>query len=104
MPISAAWARRCLLVFLAALKTYPVVGVAVVAGLVITAVYVMRVFTQAFFGPPNPRWQELTKVDLSGWQMFPRAILIALLVFFGFVPKVLLDMIDGATTAFLGKF
>ncbi len=77
---------------------------AVVAGLVITALYVLRVFTQAFFGPPNPRWQELTKVDLSGWQILPRAILIAFLVFFGFVPRVLLDMINGATTVFMGRF
>ena len=100
--LASFWAE--LLVFLAALKTYPIVGVAVVAGLVITALYVLRVFTQAFFGPPNPRWQELTKVDLSGWQILPRAILIAFLVFFGFVPRVLLDMINGATTVFMGRF
>ena len=100
--LASFWAE--LLVFLAALKTYPIAGVAVVTGLVITAIYVLRVFTQAFFGPPNPRWQELKKVDLSGWQILPRAILVALLVFFGFVPRVLLDMIDGATAAFLERF
>jgi NADH-quinone oxidoreductase subunit M len=100
--LASFWAE--LLVFLAALKTYPIAGVAVVTGLVITAIYVLRVFTQAFFGPPNPRWQELKKVDLSGWQILPRAILVGLLVFFGFVPRVLLDMIDGATAAFLGRF
>ena len=100
--LASFWAE--MLVFLAALKTYPVVGVCVIAGLVLTAIYVMRVFGQAFFGPPNPRWQDLKKVDLSGWQMFPRAILIAVLVLFGFVPRALLDMIDGATSAFLGRF
>lgn len=100
--LASFWAE--MLVFLAALKTYPVMGVCIIAGLLLTAVYVLRVFTQAFFGPPNPRWQELRRVDLEGWAMLPRALLIAVLVFFGCVPRAILDVINGTTLTLLEKF
>ena len=100
--LASFWAE--LLVFLAALKTYPIMGACIIAGLVLTAVYVLRVFTQAFFGPPNSRWQELRQMDLSGWAMLPRALLIAVLVFFGFIPRAILDLINGTTLALLEKF
>ncbi|MDP6040980.1 MAG: NADH-quinone oxidoreductase subunit M, partial [Candidatus Latescibacteria bacterium] len=76
----------------------------VIIGLVFTAIYILRVFTQAFFGPPNPKWETLKTLDLSGFRLLPRAILIAVLVIFGFVPRLMLDVIGSTTTAFLGKF
>ncbi|MDA0711308.1 MAG: NADH-quinone oxidoreductase subunit M [bacterium] len=100
--LASFWAE--LLVFLAAIKTYPIIGVAIIIGLVLTAVYILRVFTIAFFGPPNDRWDKLREVDLSGYQLMPRAILVAVLVYFGFVPRAMLDIINSTTTAFLGKF
>ena len=100
--LASFWAE--LLVFLAALKTYPLIGVAIVLGLVLTAVYVLRVFGLAFFGPPNPRWQGLREQDMKGMELLPRAVLIAVLVFFGFFPQAMLGMIDGATAVLLGKF
>jgi NADH-quinone oxidoreductase subunit M len=100
--LASFWAE--MLVFLATLKTYPVMGVCIIAGLVLTAVYVLRVFTQAFFGPPNPRWQGLERVDLGGWAMLPRALLIAVLVLFGFVPRAILDMINSTTLDLLSTF
>jgi len=100
--LASFWAE--LLVFLAALKTAPIVGVLVIIGLVFTAIYILRVFTQAFFGPPNPKWETLKTLDLSGFRLLPRAILIAVLVIFGFVPRLMLDVIGSTTTAFLGKF
>ena len=100
--LASFWAE--LLVFLAALKTYPLIGVLIVAGLVLTAIYILRVFSQAFFGPPNPRWENLKELDLRGFQLVPRAILIAVLVFFGFVPQAMLDVIDSTTTLLLGRF
>ena len=93
-----------LLVFPAAIKTSPIIGVAIVLGLVLTAVYILRVFGLAFFGPPNPRWAELRDQDMKGMELLPRAILIAVLVFFGFFPQAMLGMIDGATAAMLGRF
>ena len=100
--LASFWAE--LLVFLAALKTYPIVGAVIIIGLVFTAIYILRVFTQAFFGPPNPKWENLKILDLTGIHLLPRAILIAVLLIFGFVPRLMLDVIDSTTTAFLGKF
>jgi NADH-quinone oxidoreductase subunit M len=93
-----------MLVFLAALKTYPIVGAVIIVGLVLTAVYILRVFNLAFFGPPNARWNNLKSLDLSGLHILPRAILVAVLVFFGFIPRVMLDLINSTTEAFLGRF
>ena len=89
-----------LLVFLAALATFPLLGAVVVAGLVLTALYVLRVFNQAFFGPPNPKWEGLP--DLRGWALLPRALLVAVLVLFGFFPRAMLDLI-GSTTSLLAE-
>jgi NADH-quinone oxidoreductase subunit M len=100
--LASFWAE--LLVFMAALKTYPVMGVAIIIGLVLTAIYVLRVFSLAFFGPVNDKWDGLREQDLKGWQILPRAILVAVLLFFGFFPSVLLDVIDGTTTTTLAVF
>ncbi len=100
--LASFWAE--LLVFLAALKTYPIIGVAIIVGLVLTAIYILRVFSVAFFGPVNDKWEGLRSMDLKGWQILPRAILVAVLVFFGFFPRVLLDVIDGTTTSVLAVF
>jgi NADH-quinone oxidoreductase subunit M len=100
--LASFWAE--LLVFLAALKTYPLVGGVVIFGLVLTAVYILRVFRDAFFGEANPRWQSLVGLDMAGWQLLPRAILVAVLLFFGFFPRFLLDVIDSTTTSVLARF
>ena len=100
--LASFWAE--LLVFLAALKTYPLIGVLIVAGLILTAIYILRVFAQAFFGPPTPRWKNLKEQDLRGLHLVPRAILIAVLVFFGFVPQAMLNVIDSTTALLLGRF
>ncbi|MBT4099118.1 MAG: NADH-quinone oxidoreductase subunit M [Gemmatimonadetes bacterium] len=100
--LASFWAE--LLVFLAALKTYPLVGLVIIGGLVLTAVYILRVFREAFFGEVNPRWESLRELDLVGWQLLPRAILVGVLLFFGFFPRALLDVIDGTTTTFLARF
>jgi NADH-quinone oxidoreductase subunit M len=98
--LASFWAE--LLVFLAAMKTYPIIGVAIVAGLVLTALYVLRVFDQAFFGPRNPKWEHLP--DMKGWQLLPRAILVSVLLFFGFFPRVMLDLIGPATGELAARF
>ncbi|MBI5153746.1 NADH-quinone oxidoreductase subunit M, partial [Candidatus Poribacteria bacterium] len=98
--LASFWAE--LLVFLAALKTSPVVGAAIIIGLVFTALYILRVFGEAFFGPRNPKWEHLR--DLCGWEIAPRAILVAVLVFFGFLPRTMLDLIQTATAPLAGGF
>ena len=100
--LASFWAE--LLVFLAALKIYPLAGVIIVIGLVLTAIYILRVFNLAFFGPPNPKWETLRDMDMAGLHLLPRAILIAVLVLFGFVPRLMLDLINSTTMAFLDVF
>ena len=100
--LASFWAE--LLVFLAALKIYPIAGVIIVIGLVLTAIYILRVFNLAFFGPPNPKWENLRDMDMAGLHLLPRAILIAVLVLFGFVPRLMLDLINSTTMAFLDVF
>ncbi len=87
------WAE--LLVFIAAIRTYPILGVLAVAGLVVTALYMLRVFGRAFFEPVNPRWNEL--VDAGPWAAVPRVILIGVLLLFGFAPFLLLDIVIPTT-------
>ncbi|MDK2971405.1 MAG: NADH-quinone oxidoreductase subunit [Candidatus Sumerlaeota bacterium] len=91
-----------MLVFLAAMKTVPFIGVCIIAALVVTALYVLRVFEQAFFGPPNPKWNSLR--DLEGWEVFPRALLVAVLLFFGFAPRAMLDLIGSSTNLLAAGF
>jgi NADH-quinone oxidoreductase subunit M len=94
------WAE--LLVFIAAIQTFPVLGIVAVAGLVFTAAYMLRVFGTAMFGPVNPKWDHL--VEPTPFEMLPRAILVAVLLGFGFYPKPILDMIAPATQGFLTLF
>lgn len=98
--LASFWAE--LLVFLAAMKTYPIIGVAIISGLVLTAMYILRVFRQAFFGPRNPKWEGLD--DLKGWELLPRAMLVAVLIYFGFFPSIMMEMIDGTTSLLAGAF
>ena len=94
------WAE--LLVFVAAIKVYPVLGVISVAGLVVTALYMLRVFGKAMFGEANPKWDGL--VDVSAFLSIPRVVLVGVLLLFGFFPWWILDIIDTATVTFVGAF
>ncbi len=89
------WAE--LLVFIAAIEEFPVLGILAIAGLVFTAAYILRVLGTAIFGPKNPDWEKL--IEPTAWLTIPRIILVALLLFFGFMPKIMLDMIGSATGA-----
>ena len=92
------WAE--LLVFIEALKVFPVLGVLAIAGLVFTAAYVLRVLGKAMFGPKNPKWDHL--VDVTPWDAVPRVILVGMLLIFGLFPNLILDMIRTAPAAMGG--
>ena len=87
------WAE--LLVFIGAVRVYPLLGVLSVAALVVSALFMLRVFRRAFFGPVNPQWDHL--VDVGGWLSLPRAILVAVLLVFGFFPLWVIDLIRSST-------
>ncbi|MCG8420178.1 MAG: NADH-quinone oxidoreductase subunit M [Proteobacteria bacterium] len=86
------WAE--LLVFVGAVKVFTPLGVIAIAGLVFTAAYMMRVFGKAMFGPKNPQWDGLD--DVGPWSALPRVVLVGVLVLFGFLPSVIVDVIRSA--------
>jgi len=92
---SSFWAE--LLVFLGALKTYPVLAAIVVGALTLTLAYSIRVIVLGFFGEPREAHPEVS--DITAFLSLPRAILVATLLILGFYPKLILDVIDPATRA-----
>lgn len=73
-----------------------------VAGTFITAVYVLRVIKQIFFGKFNEHQYEHL-VDAQGPEWVALVLLCAGLVFFGFLPFTLLNQIDTATIPLIEK-
>ncbi len=88
-----------LMVFIAAFKVYPVGGVFAVGGLVLSALFMLRVVQRAFYGPKNERFAHLS--DLSFGLGIPRMILAAVIVLFGLLPSILFEVIDTASVAFI---
>jgi NADH-quinone oxidoreductase subunit M len=68
-------------------------AVVAVFGVVISAVYLLRAVRDAFFGPRNERWDKLH--DAHGIQKLPFCFLLLVLLFFGFYPKPIVDVIQG---------
>jgi NADH-quinone oxidoreductase subunit M len=97
---SSFWAE--LLVFLGTLRTYPALAVIVVLALTITLAYSIRVIVLAFFGQPREAHPHVA--DISPFLALPRAILVGFLLLFGFVPRLILDVIEPATRALMRVF
>jgi NADH-quinone oxidoreductase subunit M len=94
---SSFWAE--LLVFLGTLRTFPALAVIVVLALTITLAYSIRVIVLAFFG--QPREAHPPVADISPFLALPRAILVGFLLLFGFMPRLILDVIAPATRALM---
>ena len=60
-------------------------------GVVISTVYMLRAYRSTFMGTMNERWGKL--VDLGAELRIPVALLIAGLIWFGFVPQTLVRMV-----------
>ncbi len=89
-----------LLVTIAAVSTYPVIGITSIVALLITAYYVLTAIQKAFYGPPNLKHDHFE--DIGRFQFFPRAVLVGCLVFFGVFPQVFMNWITLSTKALLG--
>ncbi len=88
-----------LMVFIAAFKVYPVRGVIAVLALVVTALFMLRVVQQTFYGPANERFAGLPDMPFN--LGIPRMILAAVLVVLGLFPSFLFDMIRTASIPFM---
>ena len=92
---SSFWAE--LLVFLGTLQRFPVLAVVVVVALSVTLAYSIRVIVLAFFG--EPREPHPAVADIGAFLSVPRVILVGFLLLFGFVPHLMLNVIEPATRA-----
>jgi len=90
------------LIFVGSFKVYQVSSVLAISGIVITAVYVLRVVQKVFFGPPNPKWEKLT--DARGAEMVPIVVLCGVLILFGFFPSLLIDVINNGVDPFVRTY
>jgi NADH-quinone oxidoreductase subunit M len=98
--MSSFWAE--LLVFVASVKVYPIRGILAVLGLVISALFMLRVVQKVFYGDRNEKWAHIPDVGLV--MATPRIILIGVLVFFGLFPRLMLDVINCAVVPFVKNF
>lgn len=88
-----------LVVFVAAFRTYPVLGVIAVLALVVTALFMLRVVQRTFYGPGNERYAQLPDISLS--LGIPRIILAWVLLILGLYPSFLFDVIRTASVPFM---
>jgi NADH-quinone oxidoreductase subunit M len=72
-----------------------------VAGTFLTAVYVLRVAKQIFWGPPSPHFSHLE--DARGPEWVALVVLVLVLVLFGMVPGLALSPVDTATVPLLSR-
>jgi NADH-quinone oxidoreductase subunit M len=72
-----------------------------VAGTFLTAVYVLRVAKQIFWGPPSPHVEHLE--DARGPEWVALVVLVVVLVLFGVVPDLALAPVDTATVPLLAR-
>jgi len=88
-----------LVVFLSCVKVYPVRGALAIGGLVISALFMLRVVQRTCYGPPVEKFSHLP--DLSLAMGVPRMMLVSVIVIFGLFPGWLFDMINTATAELL---
>ena len=100
VPFMASfWAE--LLVFVSAVQTYPVRGILAVMGLVVSALFMLRVVQRTFYGEKNERFAHIPDVPLA--LATPRIILVGVILFFGMFPRVMLDVIQSAVIPFVAS-
>lgn len=90
-----------LLVTIAAISVYPLIGIISILALLITAYYVLTAVKKVFYGPLNTHHTHELK-DIGSFQFIPRAILVGCLIFFGVFPQVFIDWISVSTKQLLG--
>jgi len=91
------WAE--LVVFISALRVYPVQGALAISALVVSALFMLRVVQKTFYGEKNARFALLP--DVSFWLGFPRMILAAVIILFGLFPSLMLDTDQTSAVALL---
>lgn len=87
-----------ILIFIGSWRQYPVPVGAAVFGVLITAIYLFRSVQSIFFGPFNPRWNQL-KDAVSLEEKLPFILMLGALILFGFWPHGLLHLMQASIDA-----
>ncbi|MBI5440227.1 MAG: NADH-quinone oxidoreductase subunit M [Deltaproteobacteria bacterium] len=88
-----------LLVFLAALRVYPLAAGVALLALAVTALFMLRVVQRTFYGSPPERFSGLPDVPFG--LGLPRLMLASVLVLLGLFPWALFDVIETASRPFM---
>jgi NADH-quinone oxidoreductase subunit M len=72
-----------------------------IAGTFLTAVYVLRVTKQIFWGPPSPHFEHLT--DARGPEWVALVLLTGVIVLFGMAPGIAIAPVDTSTVPLLAR-
>ena len=91
-----------LMVFLGAVKVYPWLAITAILGLVITATYILRAIQKIFYGPLNPKYEDIK--DLQGVEKVGPYTLAIVAWLAGFFPFLLTGVMNNTVTEFLLKF
>lgn len=89
-------------VFTGSIQVYPVLALISIFAIVLTAIYVLRVMQQVFFGPRNSKWDNLE--DAKGVEMIPIVLLGGVLFIFGVFPNLIMKMISSGIVPIAQKF
>ena len=85
-----------IMVLLSAWDQYRWQAIFAVLGIVISAIYMLKIIRQALQGPLNPRWTKLTDAQTLA-QKLPYMMLLAVLILAGCWPSLILKHIDSST-------
>jgi NADH-quinone oxidoreductase subunit M len=91
-----------LLIFFGAWQSHRLETVLAVFGIVVTATYMLRLVRNVFFGPLNPKCSALRDA-VTFRERLPMGVLAALLLFFGFWPSLILDLIRPSVESIFSK-
>jgi len=86
-------------IFVETFKVFGFLAVIAIAGIIITALYVLRAAANTLFGPARPEYSHIK--DLKGPEMVPLVVLGSVLVIGGLLPSLLFDMIDSGVAPML---
>lgn len=95
--MASFWAE--LMVFVAAFKVYPIRAVIAVSALIISALFILRVVEKTFFGPARQKYEALS--DVTFMLGIPRMILAAVIMVFGLMPFLMVEIIQTASSILL---
>jgi NADH-quinone oxidoreductase subunit M len=88
--LASFWAE--LLVFINGFQVYPLLGTAAVLGLVVSALFMLRVVQRTFYGEKNQEFAAAPDMSLA--MVVPRAMLAGTILLFGLMPRLILDTIQ----------